>query len=379
MLGAANTSHLGMGVRTDTRFKEIDGLRGIAATLVMIAHWGEVSVRHQVPAPLQHAAHATLVEYFSPGRMAVVAFFCISGFVIPFSFRGRYPLLSFPISRVFRLYPAFWLAVLAGAAVGYITGDDIVSPARLLVNLTMLHLLVGVGSIIGVDWTLLIEWVFYGVCYLMFAAAILGRPRYQFAAMLTFLGIALAAGAWRWVHPSSGLPLGIPTYLAAMHFGTLARMHLLDRTVVSRNQYLAAIGCLVGGVLLAYFLAYWKAENEQLGYWASNTGYFAGIAIFLLCIHLQLFTGRVTVFLGRISYSVYLLHPVAVVLLMSTWDWFSGWEAAYAVLTPLYFLGVLGAATLMFELVERPMVRLGRKLDDTVTTAVAARRPAAGV
>ncbi|KTF70680.1 acyltransferase family protein [Sphingomonas sp. HT-1] len=360
-------------VKTD-RVQEIDGLRAVAAIMVMFAHWFEAISRQQVPPAVQAISHALLGEYFSPGRMAVVAFFCISGYVIPFSFKGSNPLVSFPISRIFRLYPAFWAAVTAGAIVGIATGSDPITLPRFLLNLTMLHMFLGTKSIIGVDWTLVIEWLFYGICYAMFVASLLSRPLFHYAMMVCFIGAASALGAWRWLHPASGLPVGIPTYLAAMHFGTLARMYMSGDGRVSRSFFHVSLATLTGGVLAAYFLAYWRASNEQLGYIASNAGYFAGVGIFLACIRFQLFGGSFLASIGRISYSIYLLHTTVIVALISVWKMIPDWSLASLVMTPIYIATVFMAASVSYKYVELPFQERGKHVRRRLEDAIARRR-----
>jgi peptidoglycan/LPS O-acetylase OafA/YrhL len=76
------------------------------------------------------------LDYFDWGRFGVVLFFLISGFVIPYSFSGQAPLRKFVVSRLFRLYPAFWLSVLGTVAVIYFSGG-IINVRQVLANLSM--------------------------------------------------------------------------------------------------------------------------------------------------------------------------------------------------------------------------------------------------
>ncbi len=148
-----------------SRLRALDGLRLIAALMVALYHyggrdgdvsraWGS-SPRHEFP---------TLSGAFAYGCLGVEIFFVISGFVICMSGWGR-PLRSFFASRVARLYPAYWAAIvlvtLAFALpwVAYRT----VSPSDFLVNLTMLQQPVGAQRVLGVCWTLWAEVRFYAL------------------------------------------------------------------------------------------------------------------------------------------------------------------------------------------------------------------------
>ncbi|WP_210593939.1 acyltransferase [Streptomyces sp. GESEQ-35] len=147
----------------ETRLRALDGLRLIAALMVAAYHyggrggdvttaWGS-SPKHQFP---------TLHAWFSYGCLGVQVFFVISGFVICMSGWGR-PLKSFFASRVSRLMPAYWAAILIVTAVFALpmVAYKALSPSETLVNLTMLQYPMGVDRTLGVCWTLWAEVRFY--------------------------------------------------------------------------------------------------------------------------------------------------------------------------------------------------------------------------
>ena len=86
----------------------------------------------------------------------------ISGFVICMSGWGR-PLGDFVVSRVVRLYPAYWFAI--GAITLAVTLAPLLQTrlisSEILVNLTMLQYPVGVPGVSSVFWTLWNELHFY--------------------------------------------------------------------------------------------------------------------------------------------------------------------------------------------------------------------------
>jgi peptidoglycan/LPS O-acetylase OafA/YrhL len=92
----------------------------------------------------------------------VQVFFVISGFVICMSSWGR-TVGDFFRSRVSRLYPAYWVAIVLVTAACLVL-PAVAKPLRpheILVNLTMLQQPTGVPRVIGVDWTLWNEARFY--------------------------------------------------------------------------------------------------------------------------------------------------------------------------------------------------------------------------
>ncbi|WP_275463218.1 acyltransferase family protein [Streptomyces noursei] len=147
------------------RLRALDGLRLLAALMVAAYHyggrngdvsraWGD-SPAHQFPA---------LSGAFAYGCLGVQIFFVISGFVICLSGWGR-TLRSFVASRVSRLYPAYWVAILLVTAVFALpwVAFKALSPSEVLTNLTMLQYPLGVHRVLGVCWTLWAEMRFYAL------------------------------------------------------------------------------------------------------------------------------------------------------------------------------------------------------------------------
>ncbi|MEU8781125.1 acyltransferase [Streptomyces sp. NPDC048637] len=168
------------------RLYVLDGLRFAAALLVVAYHyitlrdgWGED------PKAISSSVYR-LSEY---GWLGVEIFFLISGFVICMSGWGR-SLGDFVASRVSRLYPAYWAAVLLTAAV--LTAFPDVRSAggwqNILTNLTMLQEGVGVPDLDDVYWTLFVELKFY----LLFAIVIFRGVTYRRCVL--FCGLWTVAG-----------------------------------------------------------------------------------------------------------------------------------------------------------------------------------------
>ncbi|MET7502290.1 acyltransferase family protein [Streptomyces microflavus] len=145
------------------RMRALDGLRIVAALMVCLYHYAgkEGTVAEswgQSPAHL----FPTLSSFATYGSLGVQLFFIISGFVICMSSWGR-TVGDFFRSRVARLYPAYWAAIVVVTAAAVLL-PVVVAPLRLdelLVNLTMLQQPMGVDRVLGVCWTLWVELRFY--------------------------------------------------------------------------------------------------------------------------------------------------------------------------------------------------------------------------
>src|SRR5690606_29573201 len=124
------------------------------------------------------------------GILGVELFFVISGFVILMTVWGR-GLGAFARSRLVRLYPAYWLSLIAVAALYGLTGvkalDPKLSTGGYLVNATMLQRLFKVGDASGVYWSLWAELRFYFLITILVVAGV------TYGRVLAFCGVWLVA------------------------------------------------------------------------------------------------------------------------------------------------------------------------------------------
>ncbi|MFJ6793452.1 acyltransferase family protein [Streptomyces sp. NPDC091268] len=155
------------------RLVVLDGVRILAALCVLLYHyvaldsgWGGPTVE------IFPVAHRFAVY----GWLGVEVFFLVSGFVICMSAWGR-PVGDFAVSRLSRLFPAYWTAVLLTSAVLFAWPE--VRPLRgftdVMVNLSMLQAAVGVPNIDDAYWTLFAELKFY----VLFALVVMRGTTYR--------------------------------------------------------------------------------------------------------------------------------------------------------------------------------------------------------
>ncbi|MER6237338.1 acyltransferase [Streptomyces clavifer] len=148
-----------------SRMRALDGLRLLAALMVAAYHYGgrggDITAAWGSSPALQFPTAHT---WFAYGPLGVQIFFVISGFVICMSGWGR-SLSSFFASRVARLMPAYWAAVVLVTLVFAlpVVAYEAVSPSDALVNLTLLQQPLGADRVLGVCWTLWAEIRFYAL------------------------------------------------------------------------------------------------------------------------------------------------------------------------------------------------------------------------
>jgi peptidoglycan/LPS O-acetylase OafA/YrhL len=342
------------------RLRYVDALRGIAALLVV---WLHASNTFCSLSPQAHWFD-TLASSIDVGRIGVVVFFLISGFVIPFSIKrtNAAPVGTFAIRRIFRIYPAYWLSVPLAAYAFYWSAGAGFSAGELLANLTLLQRLLGARHAEGVYWTLLVELAFYALCIVLLLTRSLFDAR-RVALLASVLALAhVFAMFMLWLgRPIVSVPVAFwPLNLSVMLWGALYRLDSEGECDRFSALLLRALGVLfIVGLPIGASLA----VHTRVIY---ATAYAIAFIVFLVGTRFVRVETRVTDWLGRISYSIYLFHPI---VLQPLYVWLMGepadspWRAQpSAIYLAVTVALTLAVASLVYRFVERPAIRLGHRL-----------------
>jgi peptidoglycan/LPS O-acetylase OafA/YrhL len=344
------------------RLKHIDSIRGLAALAVVYFHIAEYATkRNLVSSEFEQYLFGFFTHYVDLGKVAVTVFFAVSGFVIPFSifkFRTK-PILSFAISRLFRLYPAYWVSLIFGVLFLFVLHDKPISPSVVLVNASMLQQFVGVPNVIDLYWTLQVELIFYFICALLFAMKGLDDTRTVTGVGLASLAFALFLGLLRYFLERK-VPVALPLALSVMFWGLAIRYHSEDSARWNRP-----LACLTAALLVVIPIVSVLAYNKDMGFqetWYKYTmTYYLAIALFYLLYRYVRITSPVFVYLGTISYSVYLFGFVVQDGLLTLLG-----NRVFEYPVHLFILATslvsVGLASIVYRLVEAPAVALGRGL-----------------
>jgi peptidoglycan/LPS O-acetylase OafA/YrhL len=170
------------------RLQLLDYGRLAAALCVLAFHYffngiqnGKISSITRIP---------EIVAFAQYGYLGVEFFFMISGYVIFFSAQNR-SASQFAVSRLVRLYPAFWIAVLVTTGFALLWGGQLsVTPMQVFANLTMFGPAFGQPYVDGVYWTLRLELSFYA---LVLAVLLLGWQRHLASFVLAWPFVMLLA------------------------------------------------------------------------------------------------------------------------------------------------------------------------------------------
>jgi len=334
------------------RLAYLDALRGIAALLVVFTH---------MYVPL--FGKVWLLDYlFDPGKLGVLWFFMISGVVIPFSLKpGPDGPRRFVISRVMRLYPAYWLSLLVFLSLLQLTGALLPPWPQIVANLSMMQTAMGFDDVIGLYWTLFIELVFYALCLLLFVGGKLYDLVFRTRCVLVLLVLALIMAGARFVTERK-LPVALPLALSLMFFGSIWRQWLLGEHSAQLNRSLTLLLCAYALFLPFTFVLGYNQDMGNGETWGRYLFTYAfAISTFLLLTRRLRLTHPLLLWLGAISYSLYLLHPS---MLMLSQYLLSGLKLSPLLIAVFATLLTLGAAHLCYRFIELPFINLGKRLNN---------------
>lgn len=318
------------------RLTELDALRGVAALLVIAYHYlHEYPIRYDDAVPVVAAA-----DY---GQYGVHLFFMISGFVIYMTVERVSELRGFVTGRFSRLYPAYWAAlgvtflVLAASPLP----DVHVSPAQAVVNLTMFEGFLQVPYIDGAYWSLTIELSFY---VLIAALLVIRRPRWTLPALWALAGIYVV-GRWAWTRSPNSRLLDLAFNHATLFwFANLFAAGILFYLIVMKHERSPWLYAQLGLVVVLDVISHG---------WVSGLVIASALALMgaALVYRPAFLRVRPVLFLGAISYSLYLVHQNVGYVVIHNLDstGVPHWGSVFAA-----FVLALLAATALNRLVERP-------------------------
>lgn len=343
-------------VAQSNRLVELDALRGVAATLVMLFHYT--------------TQYDRLFGYGSPptfalpwGHYGVNLFFIISGFVIFMTLHRVKRPMDFVVSRFSRLFPPFWVAV----AVTFLLTHALNLPGKTVdiataaMNLFMIHGLFRIPHVDSVYWTLEIELIFYAWALILYR---IGRLDKVHLAMTVLLGLRLVYFlADKFV--GVDLPWIISHLLILPYIAWFACGIMIYRlTQISSDAPRQDVLVLFAAIILLGV-----ADGVGIGLLAASLS-----ALLWLAAkgHLQILSNPILAWLGAISYTLYLLHEnIGWGVIMQAQK--AGIGANQSIFIAISVALVM--ATALTRLVERPAMKWLRERYRARTIAVTLGTP----
>jgi peptidoglycan/LPS O-acetylase OafA/YrhL len=329
------------------RIAGLDVLRGFAAAAVMLHH-------HAQYYDVLYPGRIPLSVDLGPGHFGVELFFIISGFVILMTIERKKTVREFAISRTARLMPAFLAALLMATVIRIVSPVpflDTPTVPQFLANLTMASSLFGQTPMDMPYWTLTYELVFY-----------IG------------MGLILALGMLRWTEWFGLLAVAVSCLFIATLDVRLHHRSSIVLLVYYSNFFLIGIclyriyarsARLITYVALVCAIAVTVRGGGEQAFYASGylylpiTAAFAIVVWFAASKHGKWLASPPMVFLGRISYPLYLVHVVLGYSILR-FGVEQGWSTLGGVIAAA--IASVIVATLLHYLVEVPGERWSRTL-----------------
>lgn len=314
---------------SSARLGGLDALRGIASLAVC---WLHLTNSYSIESVVRASG--------SRGWLGVQAFFVISGFVIPYAMhKGGYVLgknwATFIGKRVLRIDPPYLAAALlalvlayAAASVPQFRGQQPhFSAMQLLLHLGYLNAIVGYPWLNDVFWTLAIEFQYYLVISLVFG----------------WLGSR--QGLRRWV---VAVPFLVLPFFFHLNTWVFQFLNLFLLGITAFQYRIGVVGRLEACALLALAsLSVWLTRDWMVMCVGLGT-------TLVILANWEFGRWRPLMFLGSISYSLYLIHVPIGGRVVNLGRRYVETQAGEWLLSGLALVICLVCATLFWRWIERP-------------------------
>ena len=344
------------GLGSSSRNIPIDGIRGYLAFGVYVHHclltWITMRDGRFVSLPRNFE--------FELGATSVAIFFMITAYLFwgRAQAKGGIEVKGFFISRLFRIYPLYLFALASICAGVVYKGHWAMheSPLRVVeeIGKWLCFRTPDINSypaiqINAVTWTLLYEAWFY-----LSLPLLVGLFFRRYRVLNSILALAIVALLFKYNRLQINIAATFLGGVAAVYWGTSQKRRALAQTPVAAFVALICLGCAaflmyrpfnpVGIVLLAVFFIVLSSGNTFFGFLRMRAG----------------------LWLGEISYSIYLLHAIVLWVIMenilprlSVYHLTTAWFVISAIgITPILIL--FSSAT--YLLIERPLINIGHQL-----------------
>ena len=343
------------------RVESLDYLRGIMAVCVLLYHFTVWTIGHQD------------VDTFlgKIGIYGVSIFYILSGLTLYLVYQKSLVfswehLNSFAIKRVFRIFPLLWLSILLSLLLKFIQHKPFPTHWSLWLNFTGLYGFISPGTYISTGaWSIGNELVFYALFpFILWMLHKSSNLFYSFWWLTCFIAVVsgfyfldadtLLSTQWEvYINPFNQLFF----FVGGIAIGTL------DQASLDVFRYQS--GRRLFFIVILTFILY-PVEGNQIRIVSGWERIIFSALSFSICTSFYATRGKYIItpiksilsFLGETSYSIYLLHPL-VFLGLREWDVKMVSQTEHFILSLVLTLCM---SYLSYELVEKPFVRLGKRL-----------------
>ncbi|MEV6716561.1 acyltransferase [Lentzea sp. NPDC051208] len=336
----------------------LDFVRVVASVAVVYHHYADWIHLDREQYATANEVNSLLVDtlHLNPtlGFAGVAVFLLISGMVITgASFRESGP--EFLARRSVRLLPALWVGVFiawSAVSLGLLPSTLPADFDDLFLNAFLVNYLVpGTSEVLGIDWTLALQFVFY--FYVIATMPLLRRwPWVPQAVAVTLVSVLISV-----VPPDGGPPFSflrqVATFLPVLFIGQLIALVRSGRLPMLAGVSLGAM----------QYLLFIRADLTSETWPGNGEAYPRTLAILLIVVLLasradgKLVRARWVAVASQRTYGIYLLHIPVGIPLRRLITPFTGYWLAMCIAIVV----VLIATELMYRFVETPVEQWYRK------------------
>lgn len=352
-----------MNATSENRLAFLDSLRGIAAAWVVLYHMIYIPVPNlDVP--------AWAMPWASIGGIGVTLFFMVSAFslcyTMPFHQRELNPLRSFYIRRFFRIAPLFYVLLAFTLLRDKFVYGSVHDSATIAESVLFLFNLIPnkQAGIVWASWTVGVEMVFY----LFFPLLYLWAKDAFRACIFVLIALALAiAFKFSFAYDSAAtanfFQMSVLRHLPIFALG-IAVFRFYEQ-FGRRKDVLLHLALLV--IILSLFWASAIALDTSFGdaYYFQGP-WFAALLLGLAFFPLYLIVNKATMFLGKLSYSLYLIHPPLILFMIPIYRQVYAWplplSLKYVAAVAMTFAALVSLSYMSYRFIEAPGIRVGKRI-----------------
>lgn len=371
--------------KVNNRLNCLDSLRGIAALIVVLSHLTLMtpeSLRdsvHGIAEALHSLPNAVVYAFLKismASRSAVLLFFVLSGFVLARSLERKTPFFEYLIKRFFRIYPILFFTIITSFFLHKEIGfnhevssnwlericDIDISLKNLLQNL-LLWGTTDANKLNGVIWSLVYELRIS----IIFPFILWSVSKFKLKAVILWMLLSIASTFY--VHFITGGFINgyavksfaltwVNTIYFIIFFAVGAYLSINSK-ITTTYLIKIPVWLLVPFSIIVFYGLFKSASGGTFVVVDDYIRGFGAAWLIALAISFKKIDNalnlKIPLWLGHISYSLYLIHIPIIYVIVQTWTSLSLIETAIVVL-----IISLGAAQIMANLIEFPMNSLGK-------------------
>jgi peptidoglycan/LPS O-acetylase OafA/YrhL len=346
---------------------EFDGIRGMAVTLVIIAHF------------FPFLGPTTDIGWISVDSFFVLSGYLITNILISSRHQKKY-FRNFYARRVLRVFPVYYFLLIVTLFILPLVLRSLPAGYDYFLKNRIFYFAYLQNSLFQRDgwppawmlshlWSLAIEEQFY-ILWPLFVFFLPNRWLLVVTSLMISISIAL-----RFSNPDILYAyFSTPTRIDAILVGCSLAILLLEKPRVVEQIALPLFILILALVIIAFYRTYWQLsyQNHHMKRWGYTVVDIGWAALLVICMSAakkiswvgRMFRVRILTFLGKYSYGIYLYHMVLFFLLgewiSMAWKWVGvraegifNWPVGLTILTITLMISYLS-----YRFLETPFLRL---------------------